>query len=36
MIFIPMSGVLGLRAEAGWCIMASLDEHPVPTIRTLF
>jgi hypothetical protein len=25
-----------LRAEAGWCIVASLDEHRVRTIRTLF
>src|SRR6185369_14420572 len=24
-----------LRAEAGWCIMATRDEHRVRTIRTL-
>ena len=29
-------GGCGGRAEAaGWCIVASLDEHPVRTIRTL-
>jgi len=25
-----------LRAEAGWCIVATRDEHRVRTIRTLF
>ena len=30
------AGGCGLRAEAGWCIVPSLDEHPVRTIRTLF
>jgi hypothetical protein len=28
------AGGCGLRAEAGWCIVASPDEHPVRTIRT--
>jgi len=30
------AGGCGLQAEAGWCIVASLDEYPVRTIRTLF
>ena len=30
------AGGCGLRVEAGWCIVASLDEHPVRMTRTLF
>src|SRR5690348_3768936 len=29
-------GGYGVRVEAGWCVVASLAEHPGRTTRTLF